>query len=85
MCRDFLDNDVFKEIMMTVGLKVFVPEKWTGISGVPPLELVFKDTLPKRIRPKARSINPKLYANCCLEYERMLSYMWVPCNSDIAS
>ena len=42
---------------------VFIPEQWTDITGVEPLKLVFADTLPKILRPIARSVNPSMLTN----------------------
>jgi hypothetical protein len=40
-------------------VKVFVPTEWTGINGIEPLKLKWRDTLPDRMKPKPRPINPK--------------------------
>jgi hypothetical protein len=43
-----------------VAVRVFVPNNWTGINGIEPVELEFKDDLPKFIKPKPRRIPPRL-------------------------
>ena len=43
---------------------VFVPKIWTG-------KLVFADTLPKILRPKARSVNPTILSNAKIEFDRL--------------
>ena len=57
-------------------IDVFVPKEWKGISRIPPLKLQWKDTLPDKIRAKARPINPRLYENCQKEFDRLLGYMY---------
>ena len=64
---------------------VFVPKQWTGITGVEPLKLVFADTLPKILRPKARSVNPSMLTNAKKEFDRLCQYFYEPSTSPIAS
>ena len=64
---------------------VFIPKQWTGITGVEPLKLVFADTLPKILRPKARSVNPFMLINAKKEFDRLCQYFYKPSTSPIAS
>ena len=68
-----------------LALRVFVPEVWKGIEGFPLLELKLKDTLPSSLKSPSRFVNPRLYENAHLEFQRMSGYMYVPSNSPIAS
>ena len=68
-----------------IAVSVFVPTKWTGITGVEPLKLVFANTLPKIMRPKARSVNPSMLVNAKKEFDRLCQYFYEPSTSPIAS
>ena len=61
------------------------PKKWTGITGVEPLKLVFADILPKSFRSKARSINPAMLVNGKKEFDRPCQYFCESSKSPIAS
>jgi len=75
-----------KEYMLTEeAMSVFVPVKWEGIKGIPPLELDFKETLPDSMRPRARPVNPRLYEHAKTEFERLMTYFYVGSDSPIAS
>jgi RNase H-like domain found in reverse transcriptase len=74
---DFLSSDL--------ALSVFVPQQWTGITGIPPIDLQFSDQLPLSLRPKARPVNPSLYDNAEKEFKRLQTYFYVPSDSSIAS
>jgi hypothetical protein len=73
------------ELLRTVGVKVFVPQNWEGIKGIPPLELKWKPNLPDRIKPKARPINPKIWETAKKEVNRLLGYFYRKSRSPIAS
>jgi len=66
-------------------LAVFLPEVWKGINGITPIEIEFSPDMPTSIRPKARPINPQLYANAEAEFKRLMSYFYTPSDSSIAS
>ena len=68
-----------------LALSVFVPQQWTGITGIPPIDLQFSDQLPLSLRPKARPVNPSLYDNAEKEFKRLQTYFYVPSDSSIAS
>ncbi len=55
------------------GVRAFVPTNWEGIKNIPLLEFEFKDTLPERLRFKARPVNPKLYASVEKEVRRLIA------------
>ena len=66
-------------------LPVFVPEEWTGIKGIPPLKVKWRDTLPQRMKPKARPINPKLWEASEKEFRRLCGYFYGASRSPWAS
>ena len=72
-------------LMRTKGVKVFIPEKWEGIKGIDPLEIKFSENLPPRLKPKARSINPRLYEDAEKKFRRLCGYIYVPSRSPWAS
>jgi len=55
------------------GIRAFVPPNWEGIKNIPLLEFDFKDTLPERLKFKARPVNPKLYAAVEKEVQRLIA------------
>ena len=61
ICSKFRAAVPIDKLLKTKGAEVFVPQKWQGITGIEPLEIKFRDTLPVRLKPKARPINPRLY------------------------
>jgi hypothetical protein len=69
----------------TTALPAFVPKDWTGIKGIPPLRLKWKDTLPSRMKPKARPINPKLWECSEKEFRRLCGYFYESSRSPWAS
>jgi len=83
--QPFRDNTDVIELLKTKGLPVFVPQNWEGINGLPLLKLKFKDGIPSRMRPPPRRVNPLLWVNAKKEYDRLLTYFYVPSNSEIAS
>ena len=68
-----------------IALKVFCPEVWTGIKGIPPLKLEFRSDIPARHRPAIRPVKPALLANAKIEFDRLCEYMYVKSDSPIAS
>lgn len=88
VCKEFAEATHILDLLREEGVHVFVPGNWKGIFGVEPLELKWKDTLPPRLKPSPRPINPKLYEAVKTEMLRLLHYMYVPCGnseSDYAS
>jgi len=73
------------KLLESKGVKVFVPQNWNGVNGVAPLKLNFREGMPQSMKPRARPINPKLYEHANKEFNRLLKYFYVPCNSPIAS
>ena len=73
------------ELLKTKALPVFVPEEWSGIKGVEPLKLKWKDSLPERMKPKARPINPKLWEASEKEFHRLCGYFYGKSRSPWAS
>ena len=81
MCIGNLQNKQTKimKLLRTAGTKVFVPQNWEDIK-VPPLHNInFIEDMPATMKPKARSINPKLYEHAKKKFNRLLSYMYVRC------
>jgi hypothetical protein len=83
--REFAEQTKIIDLLTTKGVNVFVPNNWEGIRGVPDIELEFKEGLPDRIKPKARPINPKLFANAKKEFDRLRSYFYKESTSPISS
>ena len=73
------------EYMVEEALPVFVPDEWSGIKGIEPLKLKWIDTLPTRLKPRARPINPKLWECSEKEFRRLCGYFYVPSRSPWAS
>ena len=67
------------------GFKVFNPQNWEGIKGIPDLEIEFYDLLLKFVKPKPRSINPKLYVSAKTEFDRLMKYFYRYSTSSVAS
>lgn len=68
------------------GVRAFVPQNWEGIQKIPPLELVFRPTLPDRLKPHVRPINPRLFAAVDTEVKRLIKIGYLkPSRSPIAS
>ena len=73
------------ELLSTKAEKVFVPDEWSGVRGVDPLSLKWKSTLPDRMKPKARPINPKLWEASEKEFRRLCGYFYRKSRSPWAS
>ena len=63
-----------------LGIAAFVPANWNGIK-MDPVTLKTKDTMPERYRPPPRNINPKIWEVAKKEYDRLLTYFYVPSDS----
>ncbi len=62
-----------------------VPDNWRGIQHIEPLHIDTLSTLPLSLKPKARSVNPALYANAKLEFDRLKGYFYIDSVSPYAS
>jgi hypothetical protein len=82
---EFSEQTNIKELLRTKGVKVFVPDNWSGIQGIEPLDVQFKDTLPDRMKPRARPINPRLWEVAEKEFMRLKTYFYEESRSPIAS
>jgi hypothetical protein len=82
---EFARTTDIKNLLKTKGLRVFVPHNWEGIKGIEPLKLKFKDTLPAKLKPRARPINPRLFETAYKEFTRLKTYMYVESRSEHAS
>jgi hypothetical protein len=83
--KAFADSTQVNDLLATKGLKVFVPQNWDGINGIPPLKLNVRPDLPSFLKPHARPVNPKLLAPTKTEFNRLSKYMWIPSTSPHAS
>ena len=79
------NNTAIEDLLKTTAERVFVPDEWTGIKQVDPLKLRWKDTLPERMKPKARPINPKLWEASEKEFHRLCGYFYGKSRSPWAS
>ena len=59
------------ELLRGKATRVFVPEEWTGITGVGELELVVKDLFPEKYKPSTRYVNPRVYGVAEKEFNRL--------------
>jgi hypothetical protein len=85
IAQAFREAKDIENLLKAKGIKVFVPQNWTGINGLEPLELVWKPTLPEKMKPAQRHVNPRLMEDAKLEFDRLKKYMYVDSNSDICS
>lgn len=77
-------TDIEKFLMSEKALAVFCPAEWKGLTGFEPLELSWKDEMPKVYKPPCRPINPRLYEAASAEFKRMDTYMYTASDSPIA-
>ncbi len=82
---ELLLHSTVRSLLVTKGVKVFVPSNWDGISGIAPIELQWSPDLPPRIMPKVRQVNPKLLENTKREFDRLCTHHLEPSASSIAS
>ena len=78
-------TDIIKLLGTDLALGVFLPQEWLGVNGMEPLVLKYKDTMPTRLKPPARNINPKLYETSEKEFKRLRTYFYRPSHSAVAS
>ena len=83
--KELQENTDIINYLMTSALPAFVPKDWTGVKGIPPLKLKWKDTLPARMKPKPRPINPKLWECTEKEFRRLCGYFYEASRSPWAS
>lgn len=83
ICEGMLEHGAL-ELLQTLGLRVFVPNNWEGIRGLE-IELEFREDMPKRMKPRARPVPPKLKEPFEKEITRMLKYMYRVSYSAVAS
>lgn len=74
-------------MLTTLGLDVFVPTNWKGVSGpgLRPIHIKFREDMPRRIKPATRNIPPRLREVTLRELERMCQYFYEDSNSPISS
>ena len=81
----FANSTDILNLLRTKAVEVFVPNDWTGISGVPDLKLKFSKDMPARMKPATRYVNPRLYDNAEKEFRRLSAYMYEPSRSPWSS
>lgn len=81
---EFLASTPLLDLLHTKGVRVFVPQNWRGIKA-PPIELQWKEGMPTSLKPRARSINPKIFESAKVEFNRLRQYFYAPSDSPIAS
>ena len=71
------------------GINTFVPDNWEGVfdENLNPVEIEFNwaKGLPASMKPLPRPINPRLFEAAHEELKRLLTYMYRPSDSPIAS
>ena len=70
-------------LLTTKGTRVICPTEWSGIADVI-VDLKWKSSPPRRKLPP-RAINPKLLDVAKVEFDRLLNYMYVYCDSEVVS
>ena len=87
IASEFAEAVNVKLLLCKKYLKVWIPDNWEGIKGIPPLELRWIESALVGVRnvPKPRPINPRLFENASKEFERLRRYHYVPSTSPIAS
>jgi len=78
-------NTDIMEYLRTRAVEAFVPRKWEGIKDIKPLKVEWLDTLPARMKPKARPINPRLWECTEKEFRRLCGYFYKASRSPWAS
>ncbi len=63
-------------------LLVFVPQNWSGITGVSPVVIEVTPDIPLSRKPKARPVNPKIMGHVFKEFTRLSGYFYVPWHED---
>ena len=74
---EFLASTPLLDLLHTKGVRVFVPQNWRGIKA-PPIELQWKEGMPTSLKPRARSINPKIFESAKVEFNRLRQYFYAP-------
>ena len=74
--KEFRAATNIDHLLRTKGTRVLVPHNWEGVKGFDLLEPEFKDNLPDSLKPKARPINPRLFAAAKTEFERLCKYLY---------
>lgn len=82
---EFLQTTAVRDLLLGIGMKVFVPSNWEGIKNIPPLEFVWAPNTPTLLKPKARHISPKLFEHARAEFNRLRNYFYRPSDSPVAS
>lgn len=81
---EFREASKVEELLRVKGVKVFVPTSWDGIR-VEPVDLIFDESMPSRMKPRARPVNPRLFEAAEKEFKRLCTYFYEPSRSPWAS
>ena len=77
---DFAKHTNIIELLKTKGKQVFIPTSWTGIDA-PEIELDISPDIPRDFRTARRNVNPKMYDNAKLEFDRLSQYFYTKSTS----
>lgn len=81
---EFRSSTNVEQLLRTKGVKVFVPTSWDGVK-VDPIDLQFDESMPPRMKPNARPVNPRLFEAAEKEFRRLCTYFYEPSRSPWAS
>jgi hypothetical protein len=82
---ELLASTNIETLLLSKYKSVFVPDNWRGIQHIEPLHIETLSTLSLSLKPKARPVNPALYANAKLEFDRLKGYFYIDSVSPYAS
>jgi hypothetical protein len=71
-------------LMLKLGRFVFVPQNWEG-ARIPALKLRFAPDFPATLHARLIPVNPRLYVDAKLEFDRLRKYHFVPSTSSRSS
>ena len=57
------ETPIMELLSSNLALDVFLPQTWEGVKNIPLVWLKLKPGMPSRVKPPARPINPRLYAD----------------------
>ena len=80
---DFAKHTNIVNLLNTKGKQVFIPSSWSGIEA-PEIELDISNDIPRDFRTARRNVNPKIYENAKLEFDRLSQYFYTPSTSPYA-
>jgi hypothetical protein len=72
----FAENTDIIKLLETKGQSVFIPQSWTGINGMDPIELDIDPHIPNEFHTARRHVNPTIYDNAKKEFDRLSQYFY---------